>query len=143
MRKIVISLALILLLLLGVRAYLGYWYFMQGVYSFDAIMRPTPSSDSTMIQELETIEQDFEMSNRIKSTIAATKNQAYIAELLRTLKIKKTDPQKDASTPANNESAEKDSKSNNPSGTGASQPFSSSGSTPKIPPINEPNKQKV
>jgi hypothetical protein len=89
MRKIVISLALILLLLLGVRAYLGYWYFMQGVYSFDAIMRPTPSSDSTMIQELETIEQDFEMSNRIKSTIAATKNQAYIAELLRTLKIKK------------------------------------------------------
>jgi uncharacterized membrane protein len=96
-----------------------------------------------MSQELGAIERDFTLSNRIKSTGAATKNQAYIAELLRTLKTKKTDPQKDTSTPANNESAEKDSKSNNPSGTGASQPSSGSGSTPKIPPINEPSKQKV
>jgi hypothetical protein len=66
-----------------------------------------------MIQELETIERDFEMSNRIKSTTAASKNQAYIAGLLNALKTKKSDPQKDSSPSANNESVKKDAKPDN------------------------------
>ena len=91
MRKIAIALVPMFLLLLGVRAYLSYWYFIQGVDSFDAIIKSPTLSESMVIKELEAIEQDFGKSNTIKPTTAATKNQAYIAELLRNIRTKSTD----------------------------------------------------
>jgi hypothetical protein len=103
---------------------------MRGVDSFDAIIISPPISESLAVKELQAIEQNFDWSNTIKSTSAATKNQAYVAELLRDLRVKNIDAQKDTPDSKSNESPKKDtSGSGSNTGTGASSPEPASGST--------------